>query len=66
MSEQPTAASDPQKPKEGFDVELSADKYENEDYSDYPTPTGKDKTVLIGVLVGLAVIFLFIVLAVGF
>ncbi len=61
-----STTSDPNKPKEGFDVELSAEKYEKEDYNDYPTPTGSDKTLLIGVLVGVAIIFLFIILAVGF
>ncbi len=40
--------------------------YEQEDYNDYPKPSGKDKLVLVGMLAGLALLFLFIVVAVGF
>ncbi|MBC2595497.1 hypothetical protein H5P28_14620 [Ruficoccus amylovorans] len=40
--------------------------YEREDYDDYPKPSKKDKMVLIGMLAGLALLFLFIIVAVGF
>ncbi|QYY36649.1 hypothetical protein [Ruficoccus sp. ZRK36] len=40
--------------------------YEHEDYGDYPQPTGKDKLVLVGMLGGLVLLFLFIIVAVGF
>lgn len=63
MSDNP---EDTSKPKEGFDVELSSEHYEKEDYDDYPKPTGKQKFMLVGLLVGLIIIFLFIILAVGF
>ena len=40
--------------------------YEHEDYADYPKPSGKDKLVLAGMLGGLVLLFLFIIVAVGF
>ncbi|MEM9227015.1 MAG: hypothetical protein AAGA45_03520 [Verrucomicrobiota bacterium] len=60
MSDQPT------KPEESGQAAHSSENYEKQDYGDYPKAKGKDKALLIGLVVGLVVIGLFIVLAVGF
>ncbi|MEM8550427.1 MAG: hypothetical protein AAGF10_06515 [Verrucomicrobiota bacterium] len=52
--------------EESNKADHSTQNYEKQDYGDYPKAKGKDKALLIGLVVGLVVIGIFIVLAVGF